>query len=99
MPNIPTSKRPAWMGERKAFGRMKADNKAFYNSSAWRALALKHKLANPLCINHEQCRGMAEVTDHIQPIEQGGKRYDWDNLQSLCKRCNASKTGKQAHKL
>ena len=30
--------------------------------------------------------------DHIQPIDRGGKKWDPDNLQALCKRCHKEKT-------
>lgn len=96
MPTLPKSKRPVWAGERKAFDRMKVNNQSFYNSTAWRTLAKAHKAANPLCVNHAQCKGVAYITDHKKPISEGGERYAWDNLQSLCKKCNAIKTGKQA---
>jgi 5-methylcytosine-specific restriction endonuclease McrA len=98
MPSVPQNKKPVWANERKAFDRMKNDNQSFYNSTAWRTLAKAHKAAFPLCANHRQCKGVAYITDHIKPINEGGGKYDWDNLQSLCKRCNAVKTGKQARK-
>lgn len=98
MPTInKTSPRRPWQAERKPFQRMKVDNQKFYNSAAWRKLSLKYKGANPLCVNHAQCYGVAEVCDHIKPIGDGGAKMDWCNLQSLCVRCNASKTGMQAH--
>lgn len=99
MPTIPKGKRPVWAGERKAFERMAKPNQAFYNSAAWRACAKAHKAAHPLCINHATCKGTAYITDHVLPINEGGAWYDFNNLQSLCKRCNAIKTGKQASKV
>ena len=35
--------------------------------------------------------GMLEV-DHIQPLEDGGPRWDLANLQSLCRRDHIDKT-------
>lgn len=87
-----------WAGERKPFERIGRRNQFFYNGAAWRDLAKAHKAANPLCINHARCKGLAYITDHVKPIREGGAPYAWDNLQSLCKGCNASKTGKQARK-
>lgn len=95
MQTIPKAKRPVWAGERKPFERLRQKNGVFYNSQAWRNLATAHKAANPLCVNHATCKGIAKVTDHIIPINEGGERYAWDNLQSLCYKCNASKTGAQ----
>ncbi|WP_410877379.1 HNH endonuclease [Nocardia sp. A7] len=31
-----------------------------------------------------RCRRLAVEVDHITPVSQGGDRYDWANLQSLC---------------
>lgn len=95
MPNLPKSKRPVWAGERRPFERMKEKNTSFYNSATWRNLAKAHKAAFPLCVNHAQCKGVAHTTDHIKPINEGGAPYAWDNLQSLCWKCNTKKTGKQ----
>jgi 5-methylcytosine-specific restriction endonuclease McrA len=39
----------------------------------------------------------ATCTDHIKPINQGGARYDRDNLQPLCDACHNHKSGKEAH--
>jgi 5-methylcytosine-specific restriction endonuclease McrA len=97
MPTINrNSPRRPWQPERKPFESTQ-DNQRFYNSAAWRNLAKRHKMANPLCVNFDTC-GVAHYTDHIEPISEGGTRMDWGNLQSLCVGCNASKTGKQAHK-
>ena len=38
-----------------------------------------------------------EVTDHVNPINQGGALLDWDNLQSLCHPCHNAKSGREAH--
>ena len=90
------SARPPWMPERKAFGRMKANNYAFYNSKAWRAFARAEKMRYPLCDNWDQCGGAHEITDHPIPISEGGHPFHQD-MNHYCKPCNASKTGKQAH--
>lgn len=34
------------------------------------------------------------VVDHIEPIFAGGKEFDKNNLQVLCKKCNVEKTKK-----
>lgn len=92
--------RPSWLPKRKAQGRRVVDNSAFYNSKAWRKVATLHKQANPLCVVCEQAGRLspATVTDHIVPINEGGSTWDWDNLQSLCNRCHAKKSGREAHK-
>ena len=85
------------MPKKEAF-KMKVDNQRFYNSAAWRNFAKAHKAQNPLCVNFEQCGGTAQYSDHINPISEGGAKFDPENIQSLCKKCNAVKTGKQARK-
>ncbi len=64
----------------------------FYNSRKWRKFSLAFKMQNPVC---KYCTQPAAFTDHIDPISEGGSKWDWDNLQALCKSCNGSKTAKQ----
>ena len=64
----------------------------FYNSRKWRRFSLAYKMSNPVCIN---CTQPSYYTDHIKPISEGGDKWDYKNLQPLCKSCNASKTAKQ----
>lgn len=97
MPTIPQAKRPVWQGERKPFDRMKEKNQSFYNGTAWRRLSKAYKMKHPLCVNHKTCKGTVYIVDHVKPINEGGAMYDEGNLQSLCKQCNAKKTGKQAY--
>ena len=87
-----------WAGERKAFDRMGKKNNSFYNSAPWRKLAKAYKAQHPLCVNHATCRGVVHTVDHITPINEGGAMYDMDNLQGLCVKCNAKKTGRQARR-
>lgn len=99
MPTIPKTKtkRP-WIAERKAFGGMVVNNKKFYDSKEWKRLRNAFRSANPLCINVDVCGNAMYYVDHIVPIGDGGAPLDWNNLQSLCVSCNASKTGKQPYK-
>ena len=96
MPTLPrnTTTRP-WMKERKAHERRNSPNRELYNSATWRNLAKAHKAQNPFCAMCET--GVAEVTDHIKPVNEGGSMFGWNNLQSLCKACHAKKSGKEAH--
>ena len=48
---------------------------------------------DPVCV---VCKVEATHTvDHIVPIRDGGSAWDMDNLQGLCKGCNAVKTARQ----
>ena len=98
-----SSPRPSWLPKRVAHGRRVADNQAFYNSKAWRKVATLHKQANPLCAICEAKGSLspATVTDHIIPINEGGNKWAWDNLQSLCDKCHAIKSageGRNRHR-
>ncbi|HET8886803.1 MAG TPA: HNH endonuclease signature motif containing protein [Salinimicrobium sp.] len=99
MPNKPKTIRPQWVPERKAFGRRTADNQKFYNSWAWRKVRKAYIDKQPLCEKciEEDKTVAAAFVDHIQRIEDGGAKLDEANLQSLCKHCHNSKSGKEAH--
>ena len=88
------------MAKRESHKRRLKPNSELYNGTRWRVLAMRHKMANPICVQCE-ANGMVtpvQVTDHIVPINEGGAMYDWDNLQSLCTQCHNSKSGKEAHR-
>lgn len=77
----------------------KVDNSKFYQSKQWRKVRKLYVMENPLC---EHCLERDLVTpvqevDHIKPLRLGGEKFDFDNLQSLCKSCHARKSGKEAH--
>ena len=99
MPTI-NRKSPArpWMTERKAFAGVSQENSKFYRSKAWIELRNAFRTQNPLCINVDKCGGATHTVDHIVPIMDGGAALDWSNLQGLCQKCNASKTGGQSWK-
>lgn len=65
----------------------------FYQTSTWRKFSAAFKRANPFC---KLCKDMgrtsrSQVTDHIVPRSQGGKPYDFNNLQALCHQCHNRK--------
>jgi 5-methylcytosine-specific restriction endonuclease McrA len=98
MPTLPKSNRPPWMPERKAWDQVRTREEVdiyrnVYNTPRWRAVRDAKRMANPIC---EMCkREPVHTIDHKRPIRAGGDPWDTDNIQSLCKGCNASKTGKQ----
>lgn len=72
-----------------------AKRQQFYKSKAWRNMAYRFKLANPVCV---KClaKGIikkADVADHIIEIKDDwSKRLDENNLQALCNTCHNAKT-------
>jgi len=71
-----------------------SNNDSFYHTTKWRKVSKKYRRLNPYC---EQCGHVPPTIglldcDHITPIEEGGHKYSFENLQSLCKPCHANKT-------
>lgn len=99
MPTIKKTEKRPWMPERGVQeGRLHPNNK-FYHSKAWRDLRALKIEQSPLC---EECQRkgittLAQVVDHIKPINEGGAKLDMANLQSLCNPCHNRKSGQEAH--
>ena len=74
-------------------------NKSLYNTPAWKKASKAHLRANPLCAECQRQSNYkeAQCVDHIIP-HQGDMNKFWDqeNWQSLCNRCHAIKTLKEA---
>lgn len=51
--------------------------------------------ANPICQVH-QCNRPATEVDHVVPLAEGGPRYEWANLASLCAEHHVEKTNRDA---
>ncbi len=69
------------------------EERAFYQSSRWRRVSLRHREQEPLC---RTCKKdgrivIGALTDHIIPIRQGGQRWDEANYQTLCDACHQRK--------
>jgi 5-methylcytosine-specific restriction endonuclease McrA len=60
----------------------------FYNSKLWRDTRKVYLFSNPACIS---CGVNGEVIDHIIPIQQGGAKLDFRNLQTMCHSCHNRK--------
>lgn len=64
----------------------------FYRGKDWRRLSRERIRADGYkCV---KCGAMASEVDHIIPIqtpEGWDRRYDWNNLQSLCIQCHNEK--------
>ena len=77
-----------------------ADRRKIYSSERWRKLRAWKFASNPIC---EECEkaGLATPTEDIHhiisfmsvtdPIVRLRLAYDYDNLQSLCKKCHQKK--------
>ena len=60
----------------------------------WRKVRGQYLAMNPLCCECLEA-GKTEPAfdvDHIKPLLMGGERLDFNNLQSLCRRCHNKKT-------
>ena len=69
----------------------------FYQSRQWREVRAAYLREHPLCV---ACAARsvvvaARVVDHVQPIKDGGERFDATNLQSLCVPCHNRKTARE----
>ncbi|MGY3750999.1 HNH endonuclease [Vagococcus acidifermentans] len=69
----------------------------FYHGRKWKKLSKLYRLNNPICVHCERRNIIrkVDVVDHKIPIKsQEGwkKRYDENNLQSLCHSCHNTKT-------
>ena len=62
----------------------------FYTSTQWKEVRNNYILKHPMCQGCGQHK--AKVVDHILEIKDGGERYDYNNLQSLCYPCHNRKT-------
>lgn len=83
----------------KKVRKQQVDNSKFYQSKQWRKVRKLYVQQNPLCV-HCEARGLTtavQEVDHIKPLRLGGEKFDFENLQSLCKSCHARKSGKEAH--
>jgi 5-methylcytosine-specific restriction protein A len=50
-----------------------------------------YRRTHPLC-EHTGCPRLADHTDHIKPLAEGGDRYSWTNMQALCEPHHQTKT-------
>ena len=70
----------------------------FYQSRQWRSVRAAFLRERPLC-GACGAKGLllpARVVDHVQPIKEGGARFDAANLQALCVPCHNSKTARES---
>jgi len=72
----------------------KAEDAAFYHTTAWRKLRKWFLQDHVYCVECQKKskKTPAKVVDHIIPISQGGEKLDPDNLQAMCSRCHNRKS-------
>jgi 5-methylcytosine-specific restriction endonuclease McrA len=70
---------------------------ALYHTRRWIDYSRMFRRNNPLCINFEQCRGEAQLVDHIKAVEQGGTFWDERNHQPMCHSCHNKKRAKEKY--
>lgn len=71
---------------------------AFYDNPTWKRVRKRILIAEPLCrecAKHDVTTP-AVLVDHIIPIEQGGSKFDKENLQPLCSLCHQKKRSFEA---
>lgn len=64
----------------------------FYHTQRWRDLRDWYIKHHPVCA---LCGGIAEMVDHVMPIQRGGDALSESNLQSLCRSCHRFKTQRE----
>lgn len=100
MGNLPKPKRRPWQKSTTPppqSGR-KNPNSEFYNSTKWRKNRGRYIKKNPLCVICQKI-GITQpghVVDHIIPINDGGAKYKWDNLQTMCHPHHNQKSGRES---
>ena len=64
-----------------------------HGNTAW--LRVRRKVLDAENWRCRRCRGYANEVDHILAMSQGGKAYERENLQTLCRDCHIEKTRKE----
>lgn len=94
MPNI-NNISPSWIIKKKSnnsSGWTSTGNKA-YHTQRWKRLSKMVLNRDPIC---KICNDKPSVlSDHIEPVTQGGDMYDMNNLQGLCVKCHNKKSAKE----
>ena len=82
----------------KKYKGVKQNNYDLYNSSKWRKFAhalRKERILCEMCLSEGRTTA-SQMVDHIKEINQGGSIWDLSNLQCLCNKCHAKKSGRKA---
>ena len=69
-----------------------ANEAGAYATVRWKKLSGQARNQTPFCWNCKASDPDQLIVDHIRELADGGRLYDPDNLQVLCRRCHAQKT-------
>lgn len=107
---LPKARKPKWMtgGEHKDPATMvkvyvsptpKVNGVNVYKTNRHRKLSENHRRDNPYCAYclEKGIVRMANLLDHIIPINRGGSIWNSANHASSCNECHNVKRGKEAH--
>ena len=72
---------------------IQTDKSKKYQNHKWRKASASYFKGKPCAWNG--CLTLAELTDHINPVESGGSMWDRRNWQPLCNKHHAIKRGKE----
>src|SRR5574343_1111061 len=75
----------------KAYERLRGSSSVKGYIADWLRVRMAKLYQSPFC---EVCGDAAAEVHHIKPLADGGS-HAFDNLQSLCKRCNSRITAKE----
>ena len=69
-----------------------------YHTPRWRRLRKQILMSEPLCrlCAAKGITTAAQMIDHIEPVRQGGEFFELRNLQPLCNKCHAIKSGDES---
>jgi len=102
MGNLPRPTRRPWEPKKtqKPQQGRKNPNSDFYNSQKWRRNRGRYIKKNPLCVvcQAEGKINAGHVVDHITPINEGGEKYKWFNLQTMCHSHHNQKSGRESQR-
>jgi len=84
--------RPLWMTNQRVRRDRPNSYKRGYDRK-WRKCRDAYLAAHPMC-QEPGCNKFATEVDHKIALEEGGAKFDWNNLCGYCKRHHTQKTNR-----
>lgn len=105
MGNVPIGRRPSWMKEipkpviQQETKVIKINGVELYKTNRHRNASARHRMKYPYCYTCQEqgITTLADMMDHVIPVNVGGDPWDRRNRMSMCHNCHNSKRGKEAH--